>query len=89
MAKRAFTVRAVWDDEAKIYYSESDIIGLHIEAPTVDEFEAVMREVAPELIVANHVSMPDLATTPLLSEQRQGIAREMGRFRGQGSDRSE
>lgn len=65
MTKRAFTVRAVWDDEAKAYYSESDIVGFHIEAATLDEFEAIMRDVAPDLIVANHISKPELATTSL------------------------
>ncbi len=55
MVKRSFTVRALWDDEAQVYYSESDIIGLHIEASDLDEFEAAMRELAPDLIVANHL----------------------------------
>ena len=65
MANRAFTVRAVWDDEAKVYYSDSDIIGLHVEAASLAEFEVLMRELAPELIVANHISKPELASTPL------------------------
>ena len=65
MAQRNFTVRAVWDEEAGVYYSDSDIVGLHIEAATLDEFEALMRELAPELIVANHISKPDLVSTPL------------------------
>jgi hypothetical protein len=65
MAKRMFTVTALWDDEAKVYYSQSDITGLHIEATTLDEFEAVMMDVAPGLVIANHVSKPDLATTAL------------------------
>ena len=55
MAKRSFSVRALWDDDAKVFYSESDIIGLHIEASSLDEFEAAMMELAPELIVANHL----------------------------------
>jgi hypothetical protein len=62
MDRRTFTVAAVWDDEAQVYYSESDIVGLHIEAATVDEFEAIMKDVAPGLIVRNHYSKPDLAT---------------------------
>ena len=60
MAKRMFNVTAHWDDEAKVFYSDSDIIGLHIEAKTLDEFEAVMMEVAPGLVVANHVSKAEL-----------------------------
>jgi hypothetical protein len=65
MSRRSFTVRAVWDEDARVYYSESDILGLHIEAPTLDEFEAIMMEVAPELVVENHLSRPDLASKSL------------------------
>lgn len=63
--KRAFTVRAIWDEEAGVYVCESDIEGLHIEAPTLDEFEDIMRDEASELIASNHYSAFDLANTPL------------------------
>jgi hypothetical protein len=62
MAKRMFSVTAHWDDEAKVFYSKSDIIGLHIEAATIEEFEAVMMDVAPGLVIANHVSKAELAS---------------------------
>ncbi len=65
MAKRSFSVRALWDEDAKVFYSKSDIIGLHIEAKTIDEFEAVLLEVGPDLIVANHISKPDLMNSSL------------------------
>ena len=55
MVKRSFTVTALWDDDAKVYYSQSDIDGLHIEAETLDEFESIMMDLGPELIVANHM----------------------------------
>lgn len=61
MSKKAFHVRAIWDEEAKVFYSESDIFGLHIEARTLEEFEEVLFEVASELVVANHLSEEDLA----------------------------
>lgn len=63
MAKRMFSVTAHWDDAAKVFYSDSDIIGLHIEAKTIDEFEDLMMEVAPGLVIANHVSKAELAST--------------------------
>ena len=63
--KRSFYVKAVWDDEAGVYISDSDIDGLHIQADTLDEFEAVMNDAAPELIVANHYASDDLASTPM------------------------
>lgn len=62
MAKRMFSVTAHWDEAAKVFYSESDIVGLHIEAPTIEEFEAVMMDVAPGLVIANHVSRDELAS---------------------------
>ena len=55
MARRVFTVFARWDDDARLYYSESDIVGLHIEAENLDEFETLLFEFGPELILANHI----------------------------------
>jgi hypothetical protein len=65
MTKRTFSVRAVWDPEARVYYSESDIFGLHIETKSLDEFEEVMMAEGVNLIIANHVSAEDLASVPL------------------------
>ncbi|WP_137132405.1 DUF1902 domain-containing protein [Rhizobium sp. FY34] len=65
MTKRAYSVKAHWDDEAHVFYSESDIDGLHIEASTIEEFEEVMLDAAIELIVANHISTDDLANAIL------------------------
>ncbi|MGH6855864.1 MAG: DUF1902 domain-containing protein [Aestuariivirga sp.] len=63
--KRTYFVRALWDSEAKVFYSESDIFGLHIEAATIEEFESVMNDVAADLIIANHYSAQDIATIPM------------------------
>ena len=60
-----FFVRAVWDEEAKVFISESDIVGLHIEAATLDEFREIMVDIAPELVLANHVTNDDLLTKSL------------------------
>jgi hypothetical protein len=65
MTKRTFFVRAIWDDEDQVFYSDSDILGLHIEADTIEEFRAVLAEVGPALIVANHITTPDLVHTPV------------------------
>ncbi len=58
--RRTFFVRAIWDGEAQVYVSESDIKGLHIETKTLDEFKEVLDDVAVELILANHVDRKDL-----------------------------
>lgn len=65
MVRRIFTVAALWDAEAKIFYSESDIDGLHIEAETIKEFENLMMELGPDLILANHILRPENANLPL------------------------
>ena len=52
---QSFRVEAVWDEEAGVFISESDIIGLHIEAETLDKFAQLVSEFAPDLILANHV----------------------------------
>ncbi|MYC12154.1 MAG: DUF1902 domain-containing protein [Gemmatimonadetes bacterium] len=62
--KRTFTVKAVWDNEAQVFYTESDIEGLHIEAATLDEFEEIMLDTAPELIMVNHRSVSDISEYP-------------------------
>lgn len=78
-----FYVRAVWDDEAKVFYSESDIPGLHIEAESIDEFERVMKDVAHELVIRNHLSKRDLARAsladliPSILWQRLGTSRRL------------
>ena len=63
--KRMFYVRALWDADAKVFYSESDIFGLHIETATIEEFETVMTDMAADLIIANHYSAQDIANRPL------------------------
>jgi hypothetical protein len=63
--QRTFFVRSVWDNEAGVFYSESDIKGLHIEAQTLEEFEALMHEFVPELIVANHIDPKDFGRVAL------------------------
>ncbi|KPA99979.1 hypothetical protein SU32_16390 [Ahrensia marina] len=60
--KRTFSVKALWDEEAQVFISESDILGLHIESDTIEEFEDIMHDVAIELIIQNHLSAPDLAS---------------------------
>lgn len=63
--QKSFYVRAVWDEVAEVFYSDSDIRGLHIEAKTPEEFEAVLKDTAAELILANHISPNELATLPM------------------------
>lgn len=62
---KVFYVNPVWDDEAQVFYSESDIIGLHVEAPTLEEFEEAIKDVAVDLIISNHLSKREIASTSI------------------------
>ncbi len=81
--RKIHVVRAVWDDDAGVFYSESDISGLHIEAETIEAFQDVLFEVGPELIIANHLRIEDLKgphpekAIPALVFER-GPGRELG-----------
>ena len=60
--QQTFRVKAVWDAEAAVFYSQSDIEDLHIEAATLrlgsgqalDESETIMLDGAPELIMVKN-----------------------------------
>ena len=58
--KRKFYIRAIWDSNLKRYYSESDIVGLHLETDTLEEFEDLIDEFSVDLIVSNHLSTADM-----------------------------
>ena len=48
-----FYVKALWDVETEIYYSETNIPGLVVEAPTPAEFQALVANLAPEMLQDN------------------------------------
>ena len=60
-----FYIRPVWDDEAKVYISESNIIGLNIEAETAHEIYEIAKDCAVDLIIANHLSDLDILNNPI------------------------
>ncbi|MEM6648880.1 MAG: DUF1902 domain-containing protein [Pseudomonadota bacterium] len=63
--RKSFQILACWDAEAEVFYSKSNIKGLHIEAVTLDEFEEMIMDVAVELIIANHIEAKDMASRPM------------------------
>jgi hypothetical protein len=48
-----YHVKATWDPEAKVWVSSSDIPGLVIETATLAEFEQLVRDLAPEMLIEN------------------------------------
>jgi hypothetical protein len=57
-ASTTLSVTAHWDEDAKVFYSESDLPGLCVEAATFDSFIEIVEDLAPDVIAAN---LPDLA----------------------------
>ncbi len=80
--KRTFYVKALWDDEAKIWTSETDIQGLFINAKDLIEFEEVVNEFAGELVLENHWKNegipPEVAgnTVPIILWQKPDDSRQ-------------
>jgi Domain of unknown function (DUF1902) len=52
-----FFVTALWDADAGVFVSTSDIPGLVVEAETFDAFVELVHALAPEVIAAN---LPEL-----------------------------
>jgi hypothetical protein len=49
-----YQVRAHWDDDAKVWWAESDEVpGLASEAPTFEQLDENVRLIAPELLALN------------------------------------
>jgi Domain of unknown function (DUF1902) len=59
-----FTVTAIWDPEAKVFTSQSDIPGLVVEAATFEELVDLVEALAPEVIAANLPDIPPPQTRP-------------------------
>lgn len=55
-----FWVEAIWDEQAQVFVSKSNIRGLVIETETIAEFKEVMEDVVGELIFANHMQGQEL-----------------------------
>lgn len=51
--RKDYYVKALWDPEAKVWYSSSDIPGFVIEAATLAEFEALIADLAAEVLADN------------------------------------
>ena len=52
MSGRYF-IRAIWDPEAKVYYSDSNVPGLVVESDSLAEFVSLAEALLPEMLKAN------------------------------------
>ena len=80
--RRKYLVTAIWDEEALVFYSESDICGLHIEAATLDEFESLTVDLAPDLIAENLLSSEEVSATQVRDLIPSIVLREPHQPRG-------
>jgi len=60
MPPRSFEIQAVWDAEANVWYSKSNVVGLHVEADTLEEFERIVREEAADIVYDNYLSKAEI-----------------------------
>jgi Domain of unknown function (DUF1902) len=51
--QKPFIVTAIWDPEAHVFTTQSDIPGLVVEADTFEELVDLIEALAPEVIAAN------------------------------------
>ncbi|HEY3799145.1 MAG TPA: DUF1902 domain-containing protein [Caulobacteraceae bacterium] len=72
--KSSYYVRALWDPEASVWTSESDVPGLVIEANTLTEFEALVWELAPEMLQANEPAVPPQVSIDFSAAARRDLA---------------
>jgi hypothetical protein len=66
-----FYIKAKWDEEAKVYYSETNVPGLNIEAETLKSFLELAEDLAPQMLRAN---LPDNARPVTVSGLELAIA---------------
>ena len=50
---QSFYVKAIWDAEASVWCSESNIPGLFLQADTLEEFQDLIRHFGPDLLAEN------------------------------------
>ena len=72
----AYTVTCEWDDEARVWYvADSDVPGLATEAATLEQLEAKLATMIPELVELN-VPGADAARVPFkLVATKDALAR--------------
>jgi Domain of unknown function (DUF1902) len=71
---KIFKITAVWDDEAKVFTSTSDIPGLVVEASTFEEFVSLVEALGPEMLEANMPQEPRPYRFDIQSQRSLAVA---------------
>jgi hypothetical protein len=69
-----YFVKALWDADSGVFYSESNIPGLVVEASTLQAFEEVVDSLAPEMLAENLGIHGERVVIQLLSEKSIELA---------------
>lgn len=73
MQTKTYSVNCLWDPEARVWYvAESDVPGLVTEAPTLEEMEAKLMRMIPELLELNEgLERPVAVPFELVARKRE------------------
>ena len=73
MHTKTYSVSCQWDPEASVWYvAESDVPGLVTEAPTLEEMEAKLMRMIPELLELNEgLERPVAVPFELIARKRE------------------
>lgn len=73
MQTKTYSVNCQWDPEARVWYvAESDVPGLVTEAPTLEEMEAKLMRMIPELLELNEgLERPVAVPFELVARKRE------------------
>jgi predicted RNase H-like HicB family nuclease len=79
MIPTTLQIKAIWDDEAKVWVATSeDILGLVTEAETLEKLVAKLKLMVPELLEANQFPMTHSSAFRLISERVESLAFQGG-----------
>jgi len=73
---KVYRVDCAWDEEARVWYvTDSDVPGLITEADRMDEMEAKLRRMVPELLELNRELVQPYDAVPFdLITRKRGLA---------------
>jgi len=67
-------VTAVWDPDAEVFTTRSDIPGFGVEAATFEELVDLISSLAPEVIAANVPDAPTLYRAQIVTRRELAFA---------------
>jgi hypothetical protein len=64
MSDKEYLIHAIRDAEAGVFFAESNVPGLNVEAATLPEFLEILQDVVPELLAASGEKHPPTSGQP-------------------------